>query len=436
LVNPAVFTPFAALERLEVRGGRAGARDWEWGLGVNTQAAGQFASGHLEWVSGRVYAWTLAYDGSGAAALHLRHDGAVVLSLAWPNGMDAGNALRFYVKANSDVGAGNGVVVSIGTINGRPVNRTIQASGSNQFVEEVAVYQTAQGAFTAEGTVAISYTGTAPPAGSRLNFIVTAGNVPCEGTEASTALYYVHADHLNTPRALVDAQNRVVWRWDSDPFGVTAASEDPDGDGKAVTMNLRFPGQYFDRETNLHYNYFRDYDPQTGRYVQSDPIGLAGGINTYAYVGGNPLSFADLLGLAASGGPYHQPEGVSLRCTQADSCPQIKGKMWVLERLIRSHQGWDWNNPPPQGGGRHATEIVQLWRAYARCQTIWERKCVDCPPEESGFSKWWRSLTDPRPKPAPDPAEELLGQSSRHQSSGVPGGAAGPFPTLPLRVFP
>jgi RHS repeat-associated protein len=58
-------------------------------------------------------------------------------------------------------------------------------------------------------------------------------------------------------------------------------------------FNLRFPGQYRDAETALHYNYFRDYDPQTGRYVQSDPIGLAGGINPYLYVRGNPLSYVD-----------------------------------------------------------------------------------------------------------------------------------------------
>lgn len=109
--------------------------------------------------------------------------------------------------------------------------------------------------------------------------------------------YYVHTDHLDTPRLLTDNAGNAVWRWESLPFGEAPPDEDPDGDGNRVTFNLRFSGQYFDAETNLHYNYFRDYDPATGRYMQSDPIGLDGGIGTYSYVGGNPLNWSDPLGL-------------------------------------------------------------------------------------------------------------------------------------------
>lgn len=90
----------------------------------------------------------------------------------------------------------------------------------------------------------------------------------------AAGVYYVYADHLNTPRVIADGSNKVVWRWDSDPFGVDAANEDPDGDGQTFRYNLRFPGQYYDKETGLHYNYFRDYDPGTGRYVESDPLGI------------------------------------------------------------------------------------------------------------------------------------------------------------------
>jgi len=111
------------------------------------------------------------------------------------------------------------------------------------------------------------------------------------------SLNYVYADHLNTPRSITDTANVVRWSWRSEPFGSSAANSNPSGKG-AFTYNLRFPGQYFDAESGLHYNYFRDYDPQTGRYIQSDPIGLAGGVNTYAYVSGNPISRTDASGLA------------------------------------------------------------------------------------------------------------------------------------------
>jgi RHS repeat-associated protein len=111
-------------------------------------------------------------------------------------------------------------------------------------------------------------------------------------------IYYVHTDHLNTPRRITRPSDAaIVWRWDSDPFGTTSADEDPDGDQTEFVYHLRFPGQYLDEETGLHYNYFRDYDSVTGRYVESDPIGLRGGLNTYAYANGNPILLFDSLGL-------------------------------------------------------------------------------------------------------------------------------------------
>lgn len=119
------------------------------------------------------------------------------------------------------------------------------------------------------------------------------------GSVTNSDFAYVHADQLNTPRLATNASGTIVWRWDSDAFGLGAANQDPDNDTNLVNIRLRFPGQYLDEETGLHYNYFRDYDPATGRYVQSDPIGLNGGINTYGYARANPLRYLDPLGLSA-----------------------------------------------------------------------------------------------------------------------------------------
>jgi len=100
-------------------------------------------------------------------------------------------------------------------------------------------------------------------------------------------LTYVHADHLGAPQKMTDKDRSVVWDASFLPFG-----EEESLIGSAANDN-RFPGQRLSSETGLHYNYFRDYDPTTGRYLQSDPIGLAGGINTYRYVSGNPVNYVD-----------------------------------------------------------------------------------------------------------------------------------------------
>jgi RHS repeat-associated protein len=133
--------------------------------------------------------------------------------------------------------------------------------------------------------------------------------------------YYFHNDHLGTPQVLTDDAQAIAWKAVYTPFGEAVASIE------IVENPFRFPGQYYDQETGLHYNYFRYYDPTTGRYVTPDPIGLEGGINLFSYVAGNPLRWGDPFGLQIGPPPVPVPGGVP-------------------------GNGWKWNPNPsnPRGG--------------------------------------------------------------------------------------
>jgi RHS repeat-associated protein len=112
-------------------------------------------------------------------------------------------------------------------------------------------------------------------------------------------LFYIYTDHLNTPREIRNHNNQQRWTWypeTAEAFGANPPNDNPSALG-AFAFNLRFPGQLYDPTTQLSYNYYRDYNPRTGRYPTSDPIGLAGGINTYAYVDNDPIHFTDPYGL-------------------------------------------------------------------------------------------------------------------------------------------
>lgn len=113
-----------------------------------------------------------------------------------------------------------------------------------------------------------------------------------------TNIAFVYADHIDTPRVIArSGDEAIVWRWDlAEAFGATPANDNPSGLG-SYTFNQRFPGQVLDAETGLHYNWHRDYSPGTGRYVQSDPIGLMGGINTFGYALADPVARIDPNGL-------------------------------------------------------------------------------------------------------------------------------------------
>jgi RHS repeat-associated protein len=156
---------------------------------------------------------------------------------------------------------------------------------TNSLTDRVFTYD-AQGHLIAEHTAV----------GALLKEYVWLGDTPL-ATIDSTGTYFIHVDHLNTPRLVANATGQTVWRWDQqEPFGNNPADQNPSGLG-VFDLPLRLPGQTYDVETGLHYNYFRDYDPTVGRYGESDPIGLRGGLNTYAYVHASPLKYGDKFGL-------------------------------------------------------------------------------------------------------------------------------------------
>jgi RHS repeat-associated protein len=186
------------------------------------------------------------------------------------------------------------------------ITLTVDAADADGTVTSVEFYQ---------GTTLITTLGTAPYTFAWTNvpqgaYVLTAKATDDRGAVTTSApvnitvgaavgqLYFIHADHLNTPRLVADSTGTTVWRWDQqEPFGVNPADEDPDANSVAFDLPLRLPGQRYDKETNLHYNYFRDYDPSIGRYGESDPIGLNGGLNTYVYGLSAPIMNKDPRGL-------------------------------------------------------------------------------------------------------------------------------------------
>jgi RHS repeat-associated protein len=118
---------------------------------------------------------------------------------------------------------------------------------------------------------------------------------------SSEQIYDVHSDHLDTPRMLTDEFDVPSWRASYEAFGAAHISTDPDGavptPDPQITFNIRFPGQYYDAESGLHYNRFRYYDPRVGRYVSADPIGQFDSANVYLYGANNPANLIDPYGL-------------------------------------------------------------------------------------------------------------------------------------------
>jgi RHS repeat-associated protein len=112
------------------------------------------------------------------------------------------------------------------------------------------------------------------------------------GLVLGSALYYYHRDRLGTPQLVTNSSGAVKWTGNYEPFGGVSIMG-------SITQNLRLPGQYADAETGWYNNGFRTHAPDLGRYIQADPICLAGGTNVYIYARGNPIKLSDPMGLAS-----------------------------------------------------------------------------------------------------------------------------------------
>ena len=286
-------------------------------------------------------------------------------SIVWDN-VPAGS-YTLTAKATDNLGAETTSAARTITVNGSPTiaitnpatgasfatpaTVTIQATAADPggSIARVEFYQGATLLGT-DTTAPYEYVWASVPVGS---YSLTAKAIDNQSNETTSAavtisvgtatnLYYIHPDHLNSPRAITDDVGRTVWKWDNqDPFGNNPADEDPDLDTKKFTFNLRFPGQYFDAETNTYYNWWRTYFSDAGRYGQSDPIGLAGGISTYGYVTGNPLSYTDPEGLAGGigGGTWSGVPGGVTPGSPANPLPAQNGTQ-PSAAINRSNHAW------------------------------------------------------------------------------------------------
>ncbi|GEM_PF-1389699 len=167
------------------------------------------------------------------------------------------------------------------------------------------------------------------------------------GAVQDAHLLALHSDHLDTPRVATDSSGAVAWRWLGGAFGDGVDEVLAAGAAIDLSIGLRFPGQYFDGESGLSYNYYRDYEPSLGRYAQSDPIGLDGGPNTYLYAFSSPLAFMDQNGLEPVGTwqspPDYSQAALIPSFTKTSVTVTLRGKVTFSINCFDSCKGNSWH---------------------------------------------------------------------------------------------
>jgi RHS repeat-associated protein len=230
---------------------------------------------------------TQTQDVGGAATI--QHDAAGNITSDGTNTFTYSDRGRMATMTN----AGGTVTYSYNALEMR-----VGKTGPTALVPTGAAYYV----YDEEGKLLGEYDANGTPLYETIYFGSPIGVIKQTGTAGSSnvviSLYNVSTDQVGAPRVITrQSDEAIVWRWDSaEVFGATAPDQNPSSLG-TFSFNQRWAGQTFDAESGLFQNWYREYNPRIGRYMQSDPIGLAGGINTFAYVGGDPLQFTDPRGL-------------------------------------------------------------------------------------------------------------------------------------------